>query len=85
MKTPKRSATKSARKFVVLGPDGIPVRGKPFATREAAERALADFVARFRLQGYYAGAGFRLKLDEIATRCSVRECVAGDDSVSRSP
>jgi hypothetical protein len=60
-------------KFTVLGPDGIPIRERPFANREAAERGIADFVQRFRLQGYYAGVGYRLKLDEVAERCVIEE------------
>jgi hypothetical protein len=61
-------------KYVVLGPDGVPIREKPFAGRADAELGVAEFVARFRAQGYYAGAGYRLRLDEIAARCTVQEC-----------
>ena len=57
--------------FTVLGPDGIPVREKPFSSREAAERGIKEFAARFRVQGYYAGVGFRLAVEEIAGRCTV--------------
>lgn len=56
-----------------MGPDGIPIREKPFASREAAERGIAAFIARFRGQGYYAGVGFRLELAKIAGRCTI-EC-----------
>ncbi len=60
-------------KYVVLGPDGVPIREKPFASKVDAERGVAEFVNRFRLQGYYAGAGYRLELDEIVARCRVEE------------
>ncbi len=60
-------------KFIVCGPDGIPIREKPFTSSEAAERGIVEFVNRFRPQGYYAGVGYRLKLDEIADRCTIEE------------
>ena len=67
-------ASRKAMKFTVMGPDGIPIREKPFSTREAAERGLKEFVERFHMQGYYAGVGYRLELDEIAGRCTITEC-----------
>jgi hypothetical protein len=60
-------------KFTVWGPDGIPIQEEPFASREAAEHGIVEFVERFRLQGYYAGVGYRLKLEEIAGRCTIVE------------
>ena len=75
------AAAKKPKSFVVLGPDGIPIRAKPFASRKAAERGLQEFVARFRVQGYYAGVGYRLALGEIAARCTVTECGAGANPV----
>ncbi len=67
-------ASRKSIKFTVWGPDGILIQEKPFASREAAERGVVDFVNRFRLQGYYAGVGYRLKLEEIAGRCTIKEC-----------
>lgn len=61
-------------KYIVLSPDGVPIREKPFASKVDAERGVAEFVARFKAQGYYAGVGYRLELDEIAARCTVQEC-----------
>ena len=57
--------------FTVMGPDDIPIRREPFASREAAERGIVEFVARFRRQGYYAGVGYRLAVEEIARHCRV--------------
>ncbi len=57
--------------FTVIGPDGILIREKPFGSREAAERGVAEFVARFQVQGYYAGVGSRLGVEEIAGRCTI--------------
>jgi hypothetical protein len=62
-------------KYVVLGPDGIPISGKHFATRADAERGVGEFIKRFQSQGYYAGVGYRLSLHQIAARCTV-EAVA---------
>ena len=59
--------------FTVMGPDGIPIREKPFTSREAAERGIIEFVARFRVQGYYAGVDGRLAVSEIAGCCTI-EC-----------
>lgn len=69
-------ASRQSMKFTVWGPDGIPIQEKPFASREADERGIASFVERFRVQGYYAGVGFRLKLEEIASHCTIRESTA---------
>ncbi len=60
--------------FTVMGPDGVPIREKPFTSREAAERGITEFVGRFRVQGYYAGVGYRLAIEEIAGRCTITEC-----------
>lgn len=57
--------------FIVIGPDAIPIREEPFASREAAERGIILFVNRFRLQGYYAGVGYRLAVEEIARHCRI--------------
>ncbi len=67
-------ASRKPMKFTVWGPDGIPIQEEPFASREAAERGIVDFVERFRLQGYYAGVGYHLQLEEIAGRCTIEEC-----------
>lgn len=64
-------------KYIVWGPDEIPIRQKPFPTREAAERGIADFTSRFKIQGYYAGVGFRLPLGDIAAKCRIE--VANDE------
>ena len=63
-------------KFTVWGPDGIPIQEEPFASREEAVSGIVDFVERFRRQGYYAGVGYRLKLVEIAGRCTIEECAS---------
>jgi hypothetical protein len=68
-----RSYTNSRKTptFTVMGPDNIPIRREPFASREAAERGIVEFVARFRLQGYYAGVGYRLAIEDIARHCRI--------------
>ena len=73
MNTRPRRRSKASRKFTVLSPDGIPIREKRFASREAAERGIKEFVARFRVQGYYAGVNGRLAVEEIAGRCTITE------------
>jgi hypothetical protein len=68
-------------KSIALSPDGVPIREKPFTSRVAAERGVAEFIARFRVQGYYAGVGYRLELDQIAARCTVKEYGTGASAV----
>lgn len=65
-------------KYIVWGPDQIPIREKPFKSQATAERGIADFVKRFAVQGYYAGVGYHLPLDEIAARCRI-EAVTDDE------
>lgn len=67
-------ASRKPMKFTVWGPDGIPIQEKPFASRDAAQRGIEEFVNRFRAQGYYAGVESRLEITEIASRCSIEEC-----------
>ncbi len=57
--------------FVVISPDGLPIRSKPFATRVAAKKALKEFVARFAIQGYYAASNEDIELDKLAARCQI--------------
>ena len=64
-------------KYIVWGPDGIPIKEKPFDTKNDADRALDAFVDRFRSQGYYAGVGYHLQIDEIAGRCRIEEVASG--------
>ena len=63
----------ATQEFTVTSPDGIPIQRKQFVSREAAERGITEFVARFRVQGYYAGVDGRLAVDEIAGRCTITE------------
>lgn len=60
-------------KFIVWGPDGIPVTPKPFGSRLDAEKCIDNFVQRFVAQGYYAGVNFQLPLSEIRDRCRIEE------------
>ena len=73
MNTRPRRRSKASRTFTALSPDGLPIREKRFASREAAEQGITEFVARFRVQGYYAGVDSRLAVDEIAGRCTITE------------
>ncbi len=57
--------------YVVLSPDGVPIRARPFATRAAAERAVVAFAARYVAQGYYAGVDGIIPLEELPGRCRI--------------
>jgi hypothetical protein len=63
----------STMKFIVWGPDDIPIQEEPFASRPDAEHGIQEFMERFLSQGYYAGVGFQLRLEEIAGRCRIEE------------
>jgi hypothetical protein len=69
------SLSKASQEVTVTGPDGIPIREKPFTSREAAKRGVAQLFAqlfaRFEAQGYYAGVDGRLAVEEIAGRCTI--------------
>lgn len=60
-------------KFIVWGPDGIPIQEEPFKSRAEAACGIDEFVAHFAEQGYYAGVGYRLELDEIARHCRIEQ------------
>lgn len=63
-------------RYVVLSPDDLPIRPRPFPSRRAAERALAAWCGRFTLQGYYKACAGRLSLEELPARCRI-EAVGG--------
>ena len=70
-------------KYIVLGPDGIPISKKHFPTRAEAERGVGEFIKRFEAQGYYAGVGYRLPLHQVAARCTI-EVVVPDPAIRRA-
>ncbi len=43
------SAAQTARTYIAPSPDGVPIWEKPFASRVAAERGVAEFIKRFRV------------------------------------
>lgn len=63
---------KTKKKFIVEGPEGIPISRAPFATRTAAQAAIPAFVERFRQQGYYSTVKHEhIPLELIAQCCSI--------------
>jgi hypothetical protein len=62
-------------KYHVLSPDNLPIKPKPFSSREAAERGLDEWLTRFVPQGYYRTDDCeRIPLDKIKARCSFQPC-----------
>ena len=59
-------------RFVVVGPDEIPIREAPFKSEQAARDAIAAFAKRFALQGYYRDAnGEAISVEDIPSRCRI--------------
>lgn len=59
-------------KYLLIGPEGLPVLPVPFDTEAEALAYLPQFVARFKQQGYFTTAdGWRIPLKEIANACHV--------------
>ena len=59
-------------RFVVIGPDEIPIRATPFRSEQEAQKALQDFVLRFSVQGYYRDAnGEAISVEDIPKRCRI--------------
>jgi hypothetical protein len=53
-------------RWTVLGPDDIPITPEAFASKAEAETAIARFVKRFRVQGYYSTAdGLHIPVSEL--------------------
>lgn len=59
-------------KIVVLSPDNLPIRPRPFPSMQAAQKGLADWCKRFEHQGYYASASGRIELALLRERCTFR-------------
>lgn len=58
-------------RYLVLSPDDVPSRTRPFGSREAAERAVLEFAARYVVQGYYAAVDGVVALEDIPARCRI--------------
>jgi hypothetical protein len=63
-------------KFQVVGPDGISDRPEPYDTLEEADKAKAQYLERFRQQGYYLTArGKRIPVADLAKFVKIRRVV----------
>lgn len=59
-------------RYIVVGPDEIPIRPTPFESKAAAEKAVTEFAKRFAPQGYYRDAnGERIEVADIPSRCRI--------------
>jgi len=59
-------------RYTVVGPDGIPIREKPFRSEDEAKQAIQAFAKRFAVQGYYRDAnGEAIPVAEIPNRCRI--------------
>lgn len=60
-------------KYIVLSPDGIPIGTARYKSADLAKRAIADWVGRYAIQGYYADSrGNRIGLEELPRRCRIQ-------------
>jgi hypothetical protein len=60
------------QRYLVIGPDKIPIRQAPFDSKAAAQKGITAFVERFTAQGYYRDAnGKVIEIGDIASRCRI--------------
>ena len=66
--------------FVVMSPDGFDLQREGFHKTEAeAKKALAQWVKRYEVQGYYkTGRCERIPLAEIADHCTIEQVWEGE-------
>lgn len=60
-----------AKKWMVWGPDGLPIQPDPFDTREQAEAGKLEFLNRYEQQGYYSSVYGRIELFNLPGRVKV--------------
>lgn len=61
-------------KWRVLSPDGLPIREHPFTSRSKADAAAQEWIARFRIQGYYAKAdGENIHVDHLLSHLTFEQ------------
>jgi hypothetical protein len=58
-------------RFNYLSPDGFPISPTDFATKEAADSYLAEWIKRYEAQGYYSSNSGRISLDILASCCEL--------------
>lgn len=58
----------------VLSPDGITIEFDHFSypSKEAAEKALAKWIKRYKFQGYYSSKGQRIPLNKLKFHCQIK-------------
>jgi hypothetical protein len=62
------------QKFTIIGPDNLPLRPKPFASRKQAADYIPEWCARYRQQGYYRDARREIiELADLPNHCRIEE------------
>lgn len=64
--------SKTTEEYIVLSPDGIPIRPHGFPSVKAAEKSLELWMKGYLRQGYYHTAqGERIPLNQLRDRCKI--------------
>lgn len=65
----------SKHKFIVLSPDGFPIRReKKYYSEKSALKDLDEWVKNYEFQGYYSSVNFgRIPLNEIKNYCQIKQ------------
>ena len=64
---------KEQNQFEVLSPDGFPISAtETYATPEAAQTALTNWIKRYEAQGYYRDNNWnQIPINEIESYCKI--------------
>ena len=62
-------------KFIVLSPDGFPIRReKTYRKKETALKDLNEWVRNYARQGYYSSVNFgRIPYEDITNYCQIKQ------------
>lgn len=61
-------------KWVVIGPDQIPISPKTHSSKISAERALIKWKQKFYYQGYYSSVSYgRIPYNIISRYCEIKK------------
>jgi hypothetical protein len=68
-------------RYVVISPDGFPLRPEPFATKREAEEFVSLWCKQYERQGYYAAISGKIPVEELADH--IRMC--SEDEFAAEP
>jgi len=62
----------SKKQYDVLSPDGFSISfNKTWSSPTAAQKALTEWITRYKTQGYYSSNNGRIPLGELEANCKI--------------